>query len=155
MADSTIQSITVWQTRMAELALTASCAEASESVDVLRELHALLRGAPAPWAHLRASAGETGRFNAMLLAEACASAALLLITGRAGYMVSQGLGGRVMATVSLVSSSGEVSCEAADVSLALTGALAEALSGPPNETPLVTGHDERAAQRGPVSMRLN
>ena len=155
MADSTIQSITVWQTRMAALALTAGCAEASESVDVLRELHTLLRGAPAPWAHLRASADETGRLEALLAAEACASAALLLITGRAGYMVSQGLGGRVMATVSLVSSSGEVSCEAADVSLALAGALAEALCRPPNEAPLTAGRDERAAQHGPVSMGLN
>lgn len=151
MADSSTQSITVWQARMAQLALTASCAEASETADLLRELHDLMRSAPAPWAHLRRTAGEGGRFEALLAGDACASAALLLITGRAGYMVSQGLGGRVMATVSLGSGSGEVSSEAATVSLALTGALAEALSG----TPIAAGHDERAAQRSPATMRLN
>ena len=155
MADSTIQSIAVWQARMAELALTASCAEQGDNAELLRELHELLRDSPAPWAHLHASAAETVQFEALLAATACASAALLLITGRAGYMLSQGLGGRAIATVSLGSGSGEVSCEAADVSLALTGALAEALSGPLNEAPVAAGHDGRAAQRGPASMRLN
>ena len=151
MADSSTQSITVWQARMAQLALTVGCAEASETADLLRELHHLLRCAPATWAQLRGTASEAARFEALLAVDACASAALLLIAGRAGYMVSQGLGGGVMATVSLGNGSGEVSSEAANVSLALTGALAEALSG----TPIVAGHDDHAAQRSPVSLRLN
>ena len=155
MSDSSNLSITVWQARMAELALAAGCAERGENAELLRELHELLRGAPAPWAHLRGTAAETAQFEALLAAEACASAALLLIAGRAGYMVSQGLGGRVMATVSLGSGSAEVSSAGADVSLALTGALAEAMSGPPNAASVATGPDERAAQRGSLSMRLN
>ena len=83
----------------------------------------------------------------MLAADACASAALLLIAGRAGYMVSQGLGGRVMATVTLGNGRREASSEGADLALALIGALAEALGGPDQA--------ERPAQRGPVSLRLN
>ena len=147
MADSSNQSTAAWQSRMAELTLSANCAEVSETANLLRELHELLRHAPATWAQVRRVTTEAGRFEALLAADACASAALLLIAGRAGYMVSQGLGGRVIATVSLGGGGGEVSSEGADLALALIGALAEALSGPDQA--------ERPAQRGPISLRLN
>lgn len=147
MVDSLNQSIAAWQARMADLAVSASCAEVDEAADLLRELDELLDGAPSPWAAPRGTADQPGRFEALLAADACASAALLLIVGRAGYMVSQGPGGRVMATVMLGGGMGEVSSEGADLALALTGALAEALSGP--------GQDERPVLHSPVSMRLN
>ena len=147
MADSSNQSTAAWQSRMADLALSASCAEPDEAADLLRELHALLSGAATAPNEARSFAAEAGRFEALLAADACASAALLLIGGRAGYMVSQGPGGRVMATVSLAGGGGEVSSAGADLALALIGALAAALSGPDQA--------ERPAQRGPVSLRLN
>ena len=92
-------------------------------------------------------AGEAARFETLLAADACASAALLLIAGRAGYMVSQGTGGRVMATVTLGGGSAEVSSAGANLALALIGALAEALSG--------ADQDQRMARPSEVSLRLN
>ena len=147
MGDSSNQSAAAWQVRVAELALSASSAEVSEAADLLRELHELSNSAPATWAELRGGAAEAARFETLLAAGACASAALLLIAGRAGYMVSQGLGGRVMATVSLGNGSGEVSSEGADLALALTAALAEAISG--------AGIVARSARPGLESLRLN
>ena len=147
MADSSDQSAATRQSRMADLALSASCAEPGEAADLLRELRALLIGAATTRTESISAGAEAARFEALLAADACASAVLLLMAGRAGYMVSQGLGGRVMATVTLGNGRGEVSSEGADLSLALIGALAEALSGPDQA--------ERPAQRGPVSLRLN
>lgn len=147
MAHSSDQSSATRQSRMADLALSANCAEPAEAADLLRELRALLIGAATAWTEPISAAASAARFEALLAADACASAALLLIAGRAGYMVSQGLGGRVMATVTLGNGRREVSSEGADLALALIGALAEALSGPDQA--------ERLAQRGPVSLRLN
>ncbi len=147
MANSLDQFTATWQARMADLALSASCAEVDEAADLLRALHGLLSDGPTPWLAARGVAVQPRRFEALLAADACASAALLLVAGRAGYMVSHGPGGQVIATVMLGGGMGEVSSEGADLALALTGALAEALSG--------TGHDERPVLRSTVSMRLN
>ena len=147
MAESSNPITTVWRAGMADLSLSASCAEGNQAADLLRQLYDLLRGAPIPWTGARDIATERVRFAAMLEAGACASAALLLVAGRAGYMVSQGLGGRVMATVTLGAGGGEVSSEGADLALALTGALAEALSR--------VGLDERPVLHSMSSQRLN
>ena len=147
MSDSRNPLTPAWRTSLADLALSASCAEADQAADLLRQLHELLLRVPQPWAGERGISAEPGRFTAMLDAGACASAALLLVAGRAGYMVSQGLGGRVMATVTLGGSGGEVSSEGADLALALTGALAEALSR--------VGQEERPVLRSSTSQRLN
>ena len=155
MADSSNPSTAAWQMRMAELALSASCAEADEAADLLRELHELLSDGQAPQVAARGVAVQPRRFEALLAADACASAALLLIAGRASYMVSQGPGGRVMATVMLGGGTGEVSSEGADLALALTGALAEALGGALNAALNQTGQEERLVLRRPVGMRLN
>ena len=147
MAENSNPSTPAWRASMADLALSASCAEVDQAADLLRQLHELLLGAPEPWAGARGITAEPVRFAALLEAGACACAALLLIAGGAGYMVSQGPGGRVMATVTLGGSGGEVSSEGADLALALTGALAEALSR--------VGQDERPVQRNMTSQRLN
>ena len=147
MAESINPSTRAWRARMADLALSASSAEVDQAAELLRQLHELLLRVPQPWALERGISAEPGRFAAILKAGACASAALLLVTGRSGYMVSQGLGGRVMATVTLGGSGGEVSSEGADLALALTGALAEALSR--------VGQDERPVLHSVTSQRLN
>ena len=147
MSDSRNPLTPAWRASLADLALSASCAEVDQAPDLLRQLHELLLGAPTPWTDAPGNTDESRRLAAMLDAGACASAALLLVTGRAGYMVSQGLGGRVMATVTLGGSGGEVSSEGADLALALTGALAEALSR--------VGQEERPVLRSSTSQRLN
>ena len=147
MAESFNPSTPAWRASLADLSLSASCAEGDQSADLLRQLHELLLSAPEPWTGARGLAAERVRFAAMLEAGAIASAALMLVAGRAGYMVSQGLGGRVMATITLGASGGEVSSEGADLALALTGALAEALSR--------VGLDERPVLRSMTSQRLN
>lgn len=147
MAGSSIQSSAVWQTRLADLALSASCAEPAEACGLLRDLHSLLQISHPPTPARRGGDGEAQRLAALLAAGACASAALLLVAGRAGYMVSQGQHGRVLATVTLNGSAGEVSSEGASLALALTGALATALSG--------ARADGRPALRRAVSLRLN
>ncbi len=147
MAKSFNPPSALWHASMADLALSASCAEVDQAADLLRQLDELLLGAPEPWTNSRGISAEPARFAAMLEAGACASAALLLISGRAGYMVSQGLGGRVMATVALGGNGGEVSSEGADLALALTGAMAEALSR--------VGQDERPVLHSMTSQRLN
>ena len=70
-------------------------------------------------------------------------------------MVSQGTGGRVMATVTLGGGSAEVSSAGADLALALIGALAEALVEALAEARGGTDHDQRLARPSEVSLRLN
>ena len=147
MSDTYNPLTPAWRASLADLALSASCVEVDQAADLLRQLHQLLLGAPMPWTGAPGIEDETRRLAAMLDAGACASAALLLIAGRAGYMVSQGLGGRVMATVTLGSGGSEVSSEGANLALALTAALAEALSG--------AGQNERPVLRSMTSQRLN
>ena len=147
MSDTYNPLTPAWRASLADLALSASCVEVDQAADLLRQLHQLLLGAPMPWTGAPAVKEEPRRLAAMLDAGACASAALLLIAGRAGYMVSKGLGGRGMATVTLGRGGGEVSSEGADLALALTAALAEALSG--------AGQNERPVLRSMTSQRLN
>ena len=140
---------------MTDLALLASGAEASEAADLLRELHDLLCGDHSLWGDRGDFIGAAARFDALLAADACASAALLLIAGRSGYMVSQGPGGRVIATVTLGQQGGEVSSAGADVALALIGALAQALAEVPAATLSAADPARRLVQPEQVSLRLN
>ncbi len=114
---------------------------------MLRELHSLLQTSHPQEPALLSRDSEEQRLAALLAADACASAALLLIADRAGYMVSQGQPGRVLATVTLNGGAGEFSSEGASLALALTGALATAFCG--------ARADGRSALRRPVSLRVN
>lgn len=138
---------------MSDFALQCACAERGEGAELLSELHALLLASPRQYTWLRAGLPGTARIQALLRAGADASAALALVEGRAGYMLSQGLEGRTMVTLVLAGGSGEVSCSAADAALALARALAEALSV------AVPGgsHEPREAARRlvPAGARLN
>ena len=117
-----------WRARLADLALQCSSAAPVEAPELLTELHALLLAAPVNFGWLRAKLPSEQRIAALLRSDATSSAALALVEHRAGYMLSQGPGGRAMATLVLVGAAAETCCSAADPALALAGALAEALS---------------------------
>ena len=117
-----------WRARLADLALQCSSAAPVEAPELLTELHALLLAAPVNFGWLRAKLPSEQRIAALLRSDATSSAALALVEHRAGYMLSQGPGGRAMVTLVLVGAAAETGCSAADPALALTGALAEALS---------------------------
>ena len=117
-----------WRAGLADLGLQCSCAEPAETPELLAELHALLLAAPVNFGWLRAKLPSEQRIAVLLRSDATISAALALVEHRAGYMLSQGPGGRAMATLVLVGAAAETGCSAADPALALAGALAEALS---------------------------
>ena len=143
-----------WLLRMADIAVQCGCGEPGEADELLSDLHALLLAPPRNYAWLRAGLPGTGRVQALLRAGAASSAALAMVEGRAGYMLSQGPEGRAMASLVLAGSPAEVTCSAADPALALAGALAEALSAA-----LTSGaHEQRgdaAVHNVPAGARLN
>ena len=115
-----------WRAGLADLALRCSCAAPAEAPELLTELHLLLLVAPVNFGWLRSKLPSEQRLAVLLRSAATISAALALVEHRAGDMLSQGPGGRAMATLVLVGAAAETGCSAADPALALAGALAEA-----------------------------
>ncbi|MDE2302777.1 MAG: hypothetical protein KGK11_09485 [Sphingomonadales bacterium] len=96
---------------LAALARSALVAEAGDGEAILLHAAALLK----PGAH----------FGRLLASGALESAALALLPGEAGYMLSRGANGCHVASVALAS---ESTAEAASAALALVAALAGALA---------------------------
>ena len=116
-----------WQLRWREFVLECAGAGRDEEVDMLRAAIDLLALAPRD---LRAQLGtlpDAGWVDGAIAARAVAAVALDLLDGWAGYMLSHGRGGPHMATVA-VRSGREASAEGATATLALLGALAQALA---------------------------
>lgn len=122
------RAVREWQRQMAALAYDSGTATAAEQAEYLGLAATLLDAMPPLLVQ------ASGRFTIpdiapLLDAGAPAEAALLLLGGWAGYMLSCGPGGRPMATVVVEPLGGEASAEADSPALALIGALAAVLAG--------------------------
>lgn len=113
---------------MAALAFDSGVASGAEQAGFIGLALALLQAMPPPLVQAagRSAVPDIGQ---LLAAGAPTEAALALLDGWAGYMLSCGPGGRPMATVVVEPLGGEASAEGASPALALLGALAALLAG--------------------------
>ena len=120
--------VSAWQKQMAALAFDSAVAAAGEQDEFVGLALSLLQAMPS---QLVQAAGRSSIPDVapLLAAGAPTEAALALLDGWAGYMLSCGPGGRPMATVVVELLGGEASAEGATPSLALLGALAALLAG--------------------------
>jgi hypothetical protein len=119
---------TEWHARFAGLAYACARASRAEAAGLLREGWRLLANPPAEWhAAIILPLGEP-EFEAMLGANADDAAALALLQGWTGFILSHGPGGDHMATVVIEGLDGECSADGESAALALLGAAAMALS---------------------------
>lgn len=139
-----------WRDQLAELALACAAAGRADGAELVQRALDLLGTAPPALRGLRVEAGAARRVAALLAGDAADAAALALLEGRAGYLLSRGTTGPHMATVVVDGADGEASGEGDSAALALVGALAALLAG----TALRTGHGNHA---GPAraGLRLN
>ena len=151
---------TDWHLRLARLTYACAQADRAGAAELLRAARRLLRDPPADWREtIDLNLDEPG-FEALLGAGGEDAAALALLQGWAGFMLSHGPGGRYMATVLVEGRADETTVEGASAALALIGAVAAALSGnelaadsvPRDET--VSPHAKQAENRD-RSLRLN
>ncbi len=120
---------TDWQARLGWLAHACARADSAGAAELLRSAWRLLDDPSAEWRGTIGLTLDEPGFEAMLGAGAEDAAALALLRGWAGFMLSHGPGGGYMATVIIEGRSGEVTADGASAALALLGALAAALSG--------------------------
>ena len=130
MADSAATTLEAWQDRLAELAFSCASATSSEAGEQVLAARDLLSTAPGEWARRFAGLPDHAALAALIAAGGTLSAALSLIEGRAGYMLSQAQAGCPMATVVFEGLTGEASAEGDCAATALIGALAATLAGP-------------------------
>lgn len=139
-----------WQDDLAELAFACAAATPGEAGHIVLAMHDLLTNAPGEWGRRMAGLPDRPRITALLAAGGVTSAALALLEGRAGYMLSQAPGGCPMATVVFEGLTAEASAEGDCPAAALLGALAACLAGPA----LQLGQDLGQAPRA-LGARLN
>lgn len=126
--DPQSDGVSAWQRQMAALAFDSAAATGAEQDEFVGLALSLLQAMPQQLVQ------ATGRSPVpdvapLLGAGAPTEAALALLGGWAGYMLSCGAGGRPMATVVVEALGGEASAEGATPALALLGALAALLAG--------------------------
>jgi hypothetical protein len=121
-----VSQFRLWRKRLADLGRAAGAAQAVREVAVLRTAVALLTDAPAGCVDWLPGQPD---FEAMLAVGTAASAALALLPQAAGFMLSRGLNGRVLASVILPGGRDDVVCEASSPALAMVAALCGALGG--------------------------
>ena len=120
---------TDWHARLGWLTYACAQADHAGAAELLRAAWRLLGDPPADWrATIDLTIDELG-LEALLHAGGEDAAALALLQGWAGFMVSHGPGGRFMATVLIDGRAEETTADGASAGLALLGALAAALSG--------------------------
>lgn len=117
-----------WQRQLAALSYDSGAASEAEAGEYLGLAASLLDSMPTVLVQ------ASGRFTVpdiapLLNAGAPTEAALLLLEGWAGYMLSCGPGGRPMATVAVERLGGEASADGESPALAIIGALAAVLAG--------------------------
>lgn len=130
MIEPTASPQRAWQERLAELAFTCAAAPADEAADLILAARELLVGAPGEWGRRFAGLPERAGLARLIAAGGASSAALALVEGRAGYLLSQAQSGCPMATVVMEGLTGEASAEGDCLATALLGALTAALAGP-------------------------
>lgn len=111
-----------WRAAMADLMLSCAAADADQAADLVLALVGLLRAAPP-------AAGISSALPAMqplTSARDADAAALALVAGLGGYLLSQGRGGPAMATVILGADGLESHGEGPSPAIALVGAVAAA-----------------------------
>ncbi len=125
-----ISALGQWQDRMAELAFACASAAAAEADEQILAARELLAGAPGEWGRRFAGLPERAALLRLIGAGGASSAALALLEGRAGLLISQAPAGCPMATVVFEGLTGEASAEGDCLATALIGAMAAALAGP-------------------------
>ncbi len=149
-ADTPFGDSADWQARMA--GLTYACAQVTgdqasgdQAAELLREGWRLLVNPPPAWRGSINLGLDELAFEALLDAGGADAAALALLNGWAGFMLSHGPGARHMATVIVEGRTDEASADGVNAALALLGAMAAALSG----ADLTDGRGNRPARRDP------
>lgn len=130
MNDQTAAAIGAWQEQLAEIAFNCAAASADEAADLVLATRDVLAGAPGEWGRRFAGLPDRAALIALLAAGAASTAALSLVEGRAGFLLSQAQAGCPMATVVIEGLTGEASAEGDCLATALLGALTAALAGP-------------------------
>lgn len=130
MTDRTGLALGEWQESLAEQAYACAAASVDEAGDLILAMRDLLARAPGEWGRRFAGLADRGSLARLIAAGGASSAALSLVEGRAGYLLSQAPSGCPMATVVFESLTGEASAEGDCLATALLGALAATLAGP-------------------------
>lgn len=120
--------VSAWQKQMAALAFDSGAASGAEQHEFVGLAFSLLQAMPQQLVQA-SGRGPVPDVAPLLGSGAPVEAALALLDGWAGYMLSCAPGGRAMATVVVESLGGEASAEGASPALALLGALAALLAG--------------------------
>ncbi len=139
-----------WQADLAELAFACAATTPDEAGELVLAMRDLLAGAPGEWGRRMAGLPDRKTQSALIAVGGTTSAALALLEGRAGYMLSQAPGGCPMATVVFEGLTAEASAEGDCPATALLGALAACLAGPA----LQLGQD-LSEPAPPLGARLN
>lgn len=144
------QALDLWHSELAELAFACAGAAPSEAGDLVLAARDLLAAAPGEWCRRMAGLPSRATLAALIAAGGSASAALALVEGRAGFMLSHAPAGCPMATVVFEGLTAEASAEGDCLATALLGALAACLAGPALQM------DEGLPQpASPLGARLN
>lgn len=122
--DNSLQEI------FAELMVGCAVAPAEQGPDMVRTAHALLSTASGQWQRHFADLPSATAIEAMIAVGAETAAALALLEGRGGYILSHGPSGSHMASVVFEDLTEEASATGATAALALIGALSATLAGP-------------------------
>lgn len=139
-----------WLDRMADLAFACADATAGETAELVQGAHALIAAAPGTWRAQFRKLPSSDSLSRLLAAGAELSAAMALIEGHAGFMLSHAPGGMHLATVVFEGLTEEASAEGETAALALIGALAATMAGPALD---VDGN--AVALAGAADLRLN
>ncbi len=117
----------IWAQRLGEIADEASAAFACDEVRHLRALYALINADSRGCTMAGLTVYDPTVIESLFIAGACDSAALALLGGSSGYMISRGSTGEFMATVVLPGYAEEQTGSGDSLALALVSAIALAL----------------------------
>ncbi len=117
----------IWAQRLGEIAHEASAAFACDELRHLRALFALVNADSRGCTVAGLTVCDPAVMESLFIAGACDSAALALLGGSSGYMISRGSAGEFMATVVLPGYAEEQTGSGDSLTLALVSAIALAL----------------------------
>lgn len=146
----TIDPLTAWQEELADLTYACACATKAQEVVLLRTARELLEQAPGHWRDHFTGGLTLPALDVLIAAGGAAAAAITMVEGRCGYMLSNAPHCSYVATVVVDGMAGEASASGETVALALLGALAACLAGPVHQAE--GGH---LADLSSPSLRIN
>lgn len=129
MANHSKTPLQIWQDDLADLAFACTSARRDQEAELLRGVHALLEQAPGSWARHFAGGLTLPALDVLIAAGGANAAALALVEGRGGYMLSHGSQSGHIATVVIDGMAKEASATGETAALAILGALAACLAG--------------------------